>query len=200
MVRGDGDHVETLKVGNKLLGSDGVLGADDLAGILGAPVTLGAGTPTTSTHGTPAATVTPSAPASPTPSATGLSASATANAQLNTSTDVTGCSGEPRGAFSVGPETKKSGATGTSTGGAAPASATGTRPVGGSGMPMMPMGGMGGPGSGGGKDKKQAQTARAAGRESSAIMHGRHAVDEAVPGSTIARGDGRRSGPPAQAA
>ena len=110
-----------------------ILDTGDLATLgLGAPLPLGGG----SSHATPAATGTPSAPASPAPSTTGLSASATANAQpvtsgtsaqgLHTSTDVTGRSGEPRGAFSVGPETKTSGATGTGTSGTAPASATGT--------------------------------------------------------------------------
>lgn len=187
---------------------DGVIDVGDLA-TLGVPLTSGGAAAPAGHTSTPAAAVTPSAPAASTPSPTGLSASATANTQgptsgtsaanLHTSSDVSGRSGEQRTAFSVGPETKTSGATGTGTNGATPASATGTRPMGG-GTPMMgPMGAMGGPGGGSsaGKDK---QTVSAAGSEASEIMHGRHAVGEAVPGGTIARGDGRRSGPPADAA
>lgn len=180
---------------DKILGADGILDTGDLAGIIGTPLTLGGGS--TPTHATPAAVVTPSAPASPAPSATGLSASATANAQpvtsgtsatgLHTSTDVTGRSGEPRSAFSVGPETKTSGATGGASG-SAPATTAGTRPMGGSGMPMVPMGGMGGPG-GGSKDRDQAQTTSAAGSAESDLLHGRHTVSEAVPGGTIAQKD-----------
>lgn len=181
---------------DKILGADGVLDTADLTGIIGTPLTLGGGS--APTHATPAAAVTPSAPASAAPTTTGLSASATANAQpvtsgtsaqgLNTSTDVTGRSGEPRGAFSVGPETKTSGATGAGTN-AAPAHAAATRPMGGSGMPMVPMGGMGGPGGGSGKDRDQAQTTSAAGSAESDLLHGRHTVSEAVPGGTIAQRD-----------
>lgn len=179
---------------DRIVGADGVLDTGDLATLgVGAPLTLGGG----SSHATPAATVTPSAPAAAAPSTTGLSASATANAQpvtsgtsaqgLNTTTDVSGRSGEPRGAFSVGPETKTSGATGTGTSGTAPAHAAGTRPMGG-GMPMMPMGAMGGPG-GAGKDREQAQTAAASGSAESDLLHGRHTAAEAVPGGTIAQKD-----------
>ncbi|QZH66733.1 hypothetical protein [Mycolicibacterium farcinogenes] len=182
---------------DRIVGADGVLDTGDLAGIIGAPLTLGGGS--TPTHATPAATVTPSAPATPTPSATGLSASATANAQpvtsgtsatgLSTPTDVSGRTAEQqRGPFSVGPETKTSGATGTGTSATSPAHSTGARPMGG-GMPMMPMGAMGGPGGGGGKDREQAQTTSAAGSAESDLLHGRHTVAEAVPGGTIAQRD-----------
>ncbi len=179
---------------DKILGADGVLDTGDLAGIIGTPLTLGGGAaPTT---GTPAATVTPSAPAPAAPTTTGLSAgtvtqpvtSGNSATGLNTSTDVTGRAGEPRGAFSVGPETKTSGATGGASG-SAPASATGTRPMGGSGMPMVPMGGMGGPGGGGSKDRDQAQTTAASGSAESDLLHGRHTAAEAVPGGTIAQRD-----------
>ncbi|WP_234806445.1 hypothetical protein [Mycolicibacter nonchromogenicus] len=101
---------------------------------------------------------------------------------------MSGRAGEPRGPFSVGPETKTSGATGTGTSATSPAHATGTRPMGG-GMPMMPMGGMGGAGGGGGKDREQAQTTSAAGSAESDLLHGRHTVAEAVPGGTIAQKD-----------
>lgn len=66
---------------------------------------------------------------------------------------------------------------------------------------MGPMGGVGGPGAGGaGKDRDKEQTTLASGSEESYYMHGRHAVREAVPGGTIARGDGRRSGSGTEAA
>lgn len=194
---------------DRLLGPDGVLDVGDLPGI---GVALGGGTPTPTagSTSTPAAAVTPSAPASSTPSTTGLSASTAVNAQpttsgtsatgLNTNTDVSGRSGEPRSAFSPGPETKTSGATGTNAG-AAPAHAAGTRPMGAGGMPMMPpVAGMGGPGGGSGKDRDKEPVTAAAGSEESYYMHGRQSVDEAVPWGTIARNDGRRSGPPADAA
>lgn len=184
---------------DKILGADGVLDTADLATLgIGTPLTLGGGTTTTPTNGTPAATVTPSAPTASTPSATSLSAgtvtqpvtSGTSATGLNTATDVTGRPAEQqRSAFSVGPETKTSGATGTSTNGASPASATGTRPMGGSGVPMMPMGGMGGPGGGGGAGKDKDQVTLASGSAESDLMHGRHAAAEAVPGGTIAQRD-----------
>ncbi|SIN36698.1 hypothetical protein [Mycobacteroides abscessus] len=180
---------------DKILGSDGVLDTAELTGLIGTPLTAPL---STSSHSTPAAAVTPSAPAPAAPTTTGLSASATANAQpvtsgtsatgLNTATDVSGRAGEPRGPFSVGPETKTSGATGTGTSATSPAHATGTRPMGG-GMPMVPMGGMGGPGGGGSKDRDQAQTTSAAGSAESDLLHGRHTVSEAVPGGTIAQKD-----------
>ncbi len=140
----------------------------------------------------PSATaVTLTAPAPASPSATGLSASTAVNAQpttsgtsatgLQTGTDVSGRAGEPRGAFSVGPETKTSGATGTNAA-AAPAQAAGARPMGAGGMPMMPpVAGMGGPGGGGAKDRNKEQTVAAPGSEQSDLMHGRHAQAEAVP-------------------
>ncbi|WP_170092332.1 hypothetical protein [Mycobacteroides abscessus] len=198
---------------DSILGSDGVFGLDDATRVLGTPaVALGGGTsaPTTSAPSTPAAAVTPTAPAASAPSTTGLSAgtvtqpvtSGTSAANLHTSTDVTGRPAEQqRTAFSVGPETKTSGATtgtGTST---APAHATGTRPMGG-GMPMMgPMGAMGGPGGGGaGKDREQAQTTLASGSEESYYLHGRQAVDAAVPGGTIAQRDHPRRRPESDAA
>ncbi|RIR77100.1 hypothetical protein D2E65_16105 [Mycobacteroides abscessus] len=198
---------------DKILGSDGVFGLDDAARALGAPaVALGGGSaPTTSAPSTPAAAVTSSSPAASAPSTTGLSASATSNQQpvtsgtsaanLHTSTDVTGRPGEQqRGAFSPGPETKTSGATSTGTSGATPASATGTRPMGAGGMPMVPMGAMGGPGSGAGKDREQAQTTLASGSEESYYLHGRQAVDAAVPGGTIAQKDHPRRRPESDAA
>ncbi|GAB19376.1 hypothetical protein GOEFS_083_00060 [Gordonia effusa NBRC 100432] len=180
---------------DKILGSDGVLDTGELTGLIGSPLTLGGGA-STSTHATPAATVTPSAPATPTPSPTGLSAgtvtqpvtSGNSATGLNTATDVSGRTAEQqRGPFSVGPETKTSGATGTGTSATSPAHSTGARPMGG-GMPMMPMGAMGGPG-GGGKDREQAQTTSAAGSAESDLLHGRHTVSEAVPGGTIAQKD-----------
>lgn len=182
---------------DRIVGADGILDTGDLATLgVGAPLTLGGGS--APTHATPAATVTPSAPATPTPSPTGLSASATANAQpvtsgnsatgLNTATDVSGRAGEPRGPFSVGPETKTSGASGATGTSASPAHATGTRPMSG-GMPMMPMGAMGGPAGGAGRDREQAQTVSAAGNPESDALHGRHTVAEAVPGGTIAQKD-----------
>ncbi|GAT03699.1 hypothetical protein [Mycolicibacterium fortuitum] len=193
---------------DRILGSDGVFGLDDAARALGpTAVALGGGSaPTTSTPSTPAAAVTPSAPASSTtaPSTTGLSAgtvtqpvtSGTSATGLNTNTDVSGRAGEARNAFSpTGPETKTSSATGTGTN-AAPASATVTRPMGGAGMPMVPMGAMGGPGSGAGKDREQAQTTLASGSEESYYLHGRQAVDAAVPGGTIAQKDHPRRRPP----
>ncbi|QIP38022.1 hypothetical protein G9444_0778 [Rhodococcus erythropolis] len=195
---------------DKILGSDGILDTGDLPG-LGVALSSGsAPTPATSSTATPAASITPTAPAPATPSTTGLSASATANQQpatsgtsatgLQTGTDVSGRAGEPRSAFSpAGPETKTSGATGTNAAGA-PAHAAGTRPMGGAGMPMMPMGAMGGPGGGGKSDKDREQTQLAAGSEDAYHLHGRHAVDEAVPWGTIARNDGRRSGPQPDAA
>jgi hypothetical protein len=180
---------------DKILSADGILDTGDLATLgLGTPLTLGGG----SAHSTPAATVTPSAPASTAPTTTGLSASSTANAQpvtsgtsaqgLHTSTDVTGRAGEPRGAFSVGPETKTTSATGTGTN-ASPASAAGTRPMGAGGMPMMPMGGMGGPGGGAGSSKDKESTTLASGSAESDLLHGRHTAAEAVPGGTIAQKD-----------
>ncbi|WP_100522421.1 hypothetical protein [Mycobacteroides abscessus] len=189
---------------DKIVGGDGILDNADLATLgIGAPLTLGGGS--APTHSTPAAAVTPSAPASSTPSATGLSASATANAQpitsgtsaqgLNTNTDVSGRAGEARNAFSpTGPETKTSGATGTGTS-TPTAHAAGTRPMGAGGMPMVPMGAMGGPG-GAGKDREQAQTTLASGSEESYYLHGRQAVDSAVPGGTIAQKDHPRRRPP----
>lgn len=181
---------------DRLLGSDGILDTGDLATLgVGAPLTLGGGS--TPTHATPAATVTPSAPASAAPATTGLSAgtvtqpvtSGTSATGLNTSTDVSGRPAEQqRGPFSVGPETKTSGATGTGTSATSPAHSTGARPMGG-GMPMMPMGAMGGPGGGGGKDREQAQTTSAAGSAESDLLHGRHTAAEAVPGGTIAQKD-----------
>lgn len=183
---------------DRILGSDGVFGLDDAARALGpTAVALGGGTTPTPASSTPAAAVTPIAPAASAPSTTGLSSSATANAQpvtsgtsatgLNTSTDVSGRSGEPRGAFSVGPETKTSSATGTGTS-AAPAHASGTRPMGG-GMPMMPMGAMGGPGGAAGGAKEKEQVALASGSAEADLLHGRHTVAEAVPGGTIAQKD-----------
>ncbi|GAA4676533.1 hypothetical protein [Gordonia humi] len=195
---------------DKLLGPDGVIDVGDLA-TLGVPLTSGGTVAPASHTSTPAVAVTPTSPAAPsTPSTTGLSASSTANAQaptsgtsatgLHTPTDVSGRSGEPRSAFSVGPETKTSAGTNTSSS-AAPAHVTGARPMGAGGMPMMgPMGAMGGPGGAGRGDKDREQTVSAPGSEQSEIMHGRHSAAEAVPGGTIARGDGRRSGPPADAA
>ncbi|WP_100452043.1 hypothetical protein [Mycobacteroides abscessus] len=181
---------------DKILGADGVLDTGDLAGIIGSPLTLGGGA-STSSHSTPTAAVTPSAPAPAAPTTTGLSAgtvtqpvtSGNSATGLNTSTDVSGRTAEQqRGPFSVGPETKTSGATGSGTN-AAPAHAAATRPMGGSGMPMVPMGGMGGPGGGGTKDRDQAQTTSAAGSAESDLLHGRHTVSEAVPGGTIAQKD-----------
>ncbi|MBS4102854.1 hypothetical protein [Tsukamurella paurometabola] len=196
---------------DKILGSDGILDTGDLPG-LGVALSSGsAPTPATSSTATPAASITPTAPAPATPSTTGLSASATANQQpatsgtsatgLQTGTDVSGRAGEPRSAFSpAGPETKTSGATGTNAAGA-PAHAAGTRPMGGAGMPMMPpVAGMGGPGGGAGKDRDKEQVTLAAGSEESYYMHGRQSVDEAVPWGTIARNDGKRSGPQPDAA
>ncbi|WP_255773559.1 hypothetical protein [Mycobacteroides abscessus] len=192
---------------DKILGADGILDTGDLAGIIGTPLTLGGGS--APTHATPAAAVTPSAPAASAPSTTGLSAgtvtqpvtSGTSATGLNTATDVSGRTAEQqRGAFSVGPETKTSGATSTGTSGATPASATGTRPMGAGGMPMVPMGAMGGPGSGAGKDREQAQTTLASGSEESYYLHGRQAVDAAVPGGTIAQKDHPRRRPESDAA
>lgn len=189
---------------DRIVGSDGVIDTGDLAalGVTGITAPL-----STSSHATPAATVTPSAPATPTPSPTGLSAgtvtqpvtSGNSATGLHTSTDVSGRAGEPRGPFSVGPETKTSGATGTGTSATSPAHATGARPMGG-GMPMMPMGAMGGPGGGGGKDREQAQTTSAAGSAESDLLHGRHTVSEAVPGGTIAQKDHPRRRPESDAA
>lgn len=69
--------------------------------------------------------------------------------------------------------------------------------MGAGGMPMMPMGAMGGPGGGAGKDRGKEQVTLAAGSEEAYHLHGRHAVDEAVPWGTIARNGGKRSGPEA---
>lgn len=194
---------------DRILGSDGILDNTELTGLIGAPLTLGGGTsaPTTSTPSTPAAVVTPSAPASPAPSTTGLSAgtvtqpvtSGTSAQGLNTSTDVSGRPAEQqRGAFSPGPETKTSGASGATGTNAAPAHTSGTRPMGG-GMPMMPMGAMGGPG-GGGAAKEKEQVTLASGSAESDLMHGRHAAAEAVPGGTIAQKDHPRRRPGEDAA
>ncbi|MFN6549550.1 hypothetical protein ACP6C7_03860 [Mycolicibacterium septicum] len=190
---------------DSILGSDGVFGLDDAARALGPTAVALGGTPasTTSSHNTPAA-ATPSAPASSAPSATGLSAgtvtqpttSGTSAQGLTTATDVTGRPAEQqRSAFSPGPETKTSSATGTSSA-AAPAHAAGTRPVGG-GMPMMgPMGGMAPMGGAGKGDRDKELTTSATGSEESYLLHGRHAVDEAVPGGTIAQKDHPRRRPP----
>lgn len=192
---------------DRILGSDGVFDLDDAARALGpTAVALGGGSaPTTSAPSTPAAAVTPTAPATPAPSTTGLSAgtvtqpttSGTSATNLHTTTDVSGRPAEQqRTAFSVGPETKTSGATSTGTSGTTPAHATGTRPMGAGGMPMMgPMGGMGGP-AGGGAAKEKEPTALAAGSEEAYILHGRAAVDSAVPGGTIAQRDHPRRRPP----
>ncbi|MCV7204903.1 hypothetical protein H7J71_23085 [Mycolicibacterium peregrinum] len=186
---------------DRIVGSDGILDTGDLAGIIGTPLTLGGGS--APTHATPAATVTPSSPATPAPSATGLSAgtvtqpvtSGTSAQGLNTATDVSGRPGEQqRGPFSVGPETKTSGATGTGTSATSPAHASGTRSMGG-GMPMVPMGAMGGPG-GGGAGKEKEQVTLASGSAESDLLHGRHTAAEAVPGGTIAQKDHPRRRPP----
>ncbi|SIG33180.1 hypothetical protein [Mycobacteroides abscessus] len=189
---------------DRILGSDGILDNTELTGLIGAPLTLGSGS--TPTHSTPAAAVTSSSPAASAPSPTGLSAgtvtqpvtSGTSAANLNTATDVSGRPAEQqRTAFSVGPETKTSSATGTS--GTTPAHATGTRPMGAGGMPMVPMGAMGGPG-GGGAAKEKEQVTLASGSAESDLMHGRHAVAEAVPGGTIAQRDHPRRRPESDAA
>ncbi|WP_301121568.1 hypothetical protein [Mycolicibacterium fortuitum] len=184
---------------DSILGSDGVFGLDDAARALGpTAVALGGGTTPTPASSTPAAAVTPSSPAPSAPSTTGLSAgtvtqpvtSGTSAQGLNTATDVSGRPAEQqRTAFSpAGPETKTSSATGTASS-AAPAHATGTRPMGG-GMPIMPpVAGMGGPGGGGRTDKDREPTTLASGSEESYYLHGRQAVDSAVPGGTIAQKD-----------
>lgn len=195
---------------DRILGSDGILDNAELTGLIGAPLTLGGGSaPTSSTPSAPAAAVTPSAPAPAAPSTTGLSAgtvtqpvtSGTSATGLNTNTDVSGRAGEARNAFSpTGPETKTSSATGTGTS-AAPAHAAGTRPMGG-GMPIMPpVAGMGGPAGGAGRtDKDREPTTLASGSEESYYLHGRQAVDSAVPGGTIAQRDHPRRRPDENAA
>lgn len=60
--------------------------------------------------------------------------------------------------------------------------------------------GDGRPGGSAGKDGEREQTQLAAGSEQSDLMHGRHAQAEAVPWGTIARNDGKRSGPQPDAA